>query len=488
MKLKSQIKTYIKYFLFTSLIANVSCEDELEIDIKGVPQVEDFYKTPEEAEFAITSAYSPAREMYGRENFGATMANDFVFGDIGTDDIVKGGARESDGTQLVEKELYNLTTSNAAISPIWKISFKGILYSNLVINNVPNIEFEDEERKKEIIGEAHFLRAYYYYDLVNTFGGVPLIDKFLEFGEYNVPRSTREETFAFIEKDLEKAITDLPSRFDKGADYLGHADKGAALGLMMRVSLYQNKMDQVKKYGEDLFALAYELEDFGTIFQPEGEWGKGSIFEINYAKNSSNIGNRLPHMIAPRSKGGIGFAQISDDLRGAYTSDDPRLEASFYEVTGGFGSGWYNRKYSIKPYSNYVKPTVGGKPNNAHNIRVIRLADAYLMYAEAIYDIDAPMAVNYVNRVRTRARGVEPTTVVPDLDTALSGQPLLDAIYHERRVEFAGEGLRYHDLVRTGRAETLLGGLGFVIGTHEVMPIPLDQVTQSQGVLIQNNY
>jgi hypothetical protein len=96
--------------------------------------------------------------------------------------------------------------------------------------------------------------------------------------------------------------------------------------------------------------------------------------------------------------------------------------------------------------------------------------------------------VDYVNKVRTRARGTALPTVVPDLSLTLSGQPLLDAIYHERRVELAGEGFRFHDLVRTDRANALLSPLGFVQGKHELLPIPVAQVTLSQGVLIQNNY
>ncbi|AWG23306.1 RagB/SusD family nutrient uptake outer membrane protein [Flavobacterium faecale] len=489
MKSYKKIKKSIVVCSVLALGSLVSCNnDYLDVGVYGTPEVDSFYKSPVDAEQGITAAYSPMREQYGRENFLASTASTLLFGDIGTDDLLKGGARSNDGPQLFEKETYALTTSNTAAEAIWKVNFKGVLYANLVLAKVPAVDFTDANRKKEILAEAHFLRAYYYYYLVNTFGGVPLIDKPLEQGAYNVARSSKAETYTFIENDLKAAIADLPSRFAKPATYLGHADKGAALGLMMRVSLYQNKMGQVKTYGEQLFATPYVLADYTTIFRQEGEWNSGSIFEINMSSNASSLGTYITSMMTPRNKGGIGFGQIQPELRNEFEVNDPRLAASFYTVTGNYGTDWYNKKYSWAPYSNYAKPTTGGTGNSANNIRIIRLADAYLMYAEAIYKVDPATAVTYVNKVRKRARGTQPITVVPDLIATLSGDALRDAIYHERRVELAGEGLRFQDLIRTGRAKALLSPLGFVENKNEVMPIPYSQTELSQGVLLQNNY
>ncbi|MCW2118824.1 RagB/SusD family nutrient uptake outer membrane protein [Flavobacterium sp. 7A] len=489
MKLYNIFKRNVKLSSVILILVSASCDkDYLDVGVYGTPEVANFYKTAVDAEQGITGAYSPMREQFGRENFLASTACNLLFGDIGTDDLLKGGARTNDGPQLFEKENYSLTTSNQACEAIWKVNFKGVFYTNLVLNKVPDIVFTDAVRKKEILAEAHFLRAYYYYYLVTTFGGVPLIDTVLKEGDYNIPRATKETIYTFIESDLKAAILDLPSRFTKPATYLGHADKGAALGLMMRVSLYQNKMDQVKTYGDQLFALPYVLTDYATIFRQEGEWNSGSVLEINMSSNSNFLGTWISSMMTPRTKGGIGFGQIQPNLRSEFEINDPRITASFYNVAGGYGTEWYNKKYSWAPYSNYSKPTTGGNGNSANNIRLIRLADAYLMYAEAIYKDDAPTAVIYVNKVRKRARGTQPITVVPDLIPTLNGDALRDAIYHERRVELAGEGLRFQDLIRTGRAKAVLGPLGFVENKNEIMPIPYSQVQLSQGVLLQNNY
>ncbi|WP_233530651.1 RagB/SusD family nutrient uptake outer membrane protein [Gelidibacter salicanalis] len=145
------------------------------------------------------------------------MGTDIIFGEIGTDDLIKGGRNAKNNAPLLEREKWAISTSNNILGPLWSISYKGILFANLVLENVPNITFDDEVRKKEILAEARFLRAYYYSDLVNSFGGVPIIDRPLKINEYNVPRATKEATYKFIEEDLKVAIADLPSRLDKDA-------------------------------------------------------------------------------------------------------------------------------------------------------------------------------------------------------------------------------------------------------------------------------
>ncbi|WPR73146.1 RagB/SusD family nutrient uptake outer membrane protein [Flavobacterium sp. NG2] len=479
----------IRYFSVVLVIGLASCsKDYLEIDAFGSPVVENFYKTPADMEQALTAAYNPMREQY--TSFGQVWSSDLFMGDIGTDDIEKGGLSLADIPFLLQKQEYTLTTNNSYLNFRWDINFRGVLYANLVLDNIDKVTFTDANRKKEIAAEAYFLRAYYNFCLVTFFGGIPLYDKALPYEQANIPRASKADTYAFIEQDLLKAIQDLPSRFTKPSSFQGHADKGAALGYMMRVSLYQNKMDKVKQYGEELFKLPYELVALNTIFQPLGEWSKESIFEINYSSNTSALGTAVPKQMMPRTPDGqgFGFSQIKQNLVDEYESNDPRLSAFIFDDTRVYGTGHYNKKYAWKPFSGYSIPTVGGQLNSDQNVRLIRLADAYLMYAEAIYKDDPATAVQYVNKVRTRARGTALPTVVPDLLLTMNGQPLLNAIYHERRVELAGEGLRFQDLIRTGRAKTILAPLGFVENKNEVMPIPQTQIDLSNKILTQNNY
>ncbi|NIJ43909.1 hypothetical protein FHR24_000348 [Wenyingzhuangia heitensis] len=492
-KIDIRNKRSLSCLVIVLLLTVTSCSDDyLDVDAYGKPVTENFYKTPEDMDQALGAAYYPMSEQY--TSYQQVWSSDLFMGDIGTDDHLKGGLKLGDVPFLLQKQQFNLTPSNPYLEARWRIQFNGILYANLILDKIDAVEFDDAERKKELKAEAYFLRAYYYFYLVNFYGGVPLYDTALSFDEVNLARATEEETYAFIEEDLKKAIQDLPSRFDKGSEYLGHADKGAALGLMMRVSLYQNKMDQVKTYGEQLFMIPYDLVDLTSIFQPEGEWNTESIFEINYSSNTSKLGTSVPKQMMPRTPEdkGFGFSQIKEDLINAYETGDPRLDAYYYSISDSsiYGTGWYNRKYSWAPFSNYQKPTVGGLLNSEENVRVIRLADAYLMYAEAIYTTNPTTAIEYVNRVRTRARenGGAGNLIPADLPLTLTGDTLRDAIYKERRLELAGEGLRFYDLLRTGRASTVLSGLGFQSGKNEVMPIPYSQIQLSKGVLTQNNY
>jgi hypothetical protein len=250
-------------------------------------------------------------------------------------------------------------------------------------------------------------------------------------------------------------------------------------------------MQKVKSTAEQIFAITqYGLTpNFADIFQPTGEWNNESIWEISAGSFADNRGSLMARFISPRNRGGVGFGQIKNDLRAAFAANDPRLNASFYNVTGNpYGTNWYNRKYSYAPFSNYQRATVGAAvPNGPHNFRVVRLADIFLLYAEAVHTSDPLLAIDYVNRIRRRARGNNPSTVVPDLPSNLTGQSLLNAIYLERRLELAGEGHRFFDLIRTGRAASVLGPLGFKTGIHERMPIPELQISLSNGVLVQNN-
>ncbi|WP_025761194.1 RagB/SusD family nutrient uptake outer membrane protein [Dyadobacter tibetensis] len=470
-------------------LGTFSCSDKLELTPYGEPVEQTFYKTEQDAIQAINAAYYPLREL------GQGWRNDLVVGDVGTDDAIKGGVNVEDNGGLLEKETYQLTSANATLAMRWKANYQGIYYANIVLEKIPGINMS-EELKKRILGEAHFLRAFYHFDLVKLYGGVPIGDRTLPIdGKFS--RASREEVYAFVEKDFNSAMDLLPLKSKNTGVNVGRADKGAAIGMMVRVSAYQNKMEKVVQYANALFALGeYRLaDDFGSIYQPTGEWGVGSIFEINYYPSNDpgwlqGQGNLTATAAGPRTIGGWGFGQFKQNLVDEFEEGDPRKEASIYLVGGqAYGTGIFNRKYSYTPYSKYDYAKVGSVPTNGpHNYRVLRLADVYLMYAEANYALgNESVAREYVNKVRTRARGNQPASVLPDIKSTVTGQALLDAIYHERRVELAGEGLRYWDLIRTGRAEKILGPLGFKKGVNEVLPLPISDIILSDGALVQNN-
>ena len=349
------------------------CSDKLDLTPYGQPVEQTFYKTEQDAVQAVNAAYYPMRTI------GQGWQNDLVLGDVGTYDAIKGGLNQEDNSSILEKETYTLTSANSILGVRWKADYQGIYYANIVLTKVPAINM-DANLKKRIIGEAYFLRAFYNFDLVKLFGGVPLADTILSINA-NLPRASKEEIYRAIERDFNLAVENLPVKsLNKGTN-VGRADKGAALGMLVRASAYQNKMPEVKKYAEALFALnEYSLDpDFKNIFQPTGEWGLESIFEINYFPSSepgsrTGQGNLTATAAGPRSIGSWGFGQFKQDLLNTFEPGDPRKDATYYFVGGqSFGTGNFNRKYSYTPYSNYNYATVGAIPTNGpENYRIIR--------------------------------------------------------------------------------------------------------------------
>ncbi|BDD02315.1 RagB/SusD family nutrient uptake outer membrane protein [Persicobacter psychrovividus] len=473
------------YIVLIGLIL-VSCTEALNQKPWGVALEDEFYKTQADAILAIDAAYTPLSWL--QDAFDSNMASL----DCSSDDVFKGGGHAGDQSALTEFSLFRITSSNTIIANRWKNAYQGIFRVNKVLDNIPNIAM-DEDLKSRILGEAHFLRAYFYFELMVQFGGVVKIEKALKPGEYNLSRSTQAEIEAFIEHDLEIAASLLPKKSEYNQDKeLGRATKGAAIAYLIKLNAMKQDWAQVVKDCNRLFNLnEYELvSNYGDIFQPTGEHCKESIFEVNYGENSiAGWGSRNPGSwtavsFTPRTQNGAGFCQVTTELANSYEQGDPRKDLSIYEfVSNDYGTNLYNRKYSCAPYSDYPWP-VNGVSHGGVNTRLVRLADIYLLYAEAEYHLaNEDKAREYVNKVRKRARGGN-NNVLPDITE--TGNSLLTKIYHERRVELAGEGIRFWDLVRTGRAAKVLKDKGFIEGVSELRPLPNKDVQISNGLLVQN--
>lgn len=472
----------------------VACRNDSFLDTTpyGLASDETFFRNEDDALLAINATYFGLRQWC--ENFGG----DYGWGNIGTDDAWKGGASPEDMADLFAKETYQIISTIGAISARWPQSYQGISNANKVIDNVPGIEGMDEALKNRIVGEAYFLRGAYYYDLARLYGGVPIFRENLELTAYlDIPRSSREETWAFAEENFLEALNRLPKKSEYSKDDIGRATKGAALGFLTRMSAIRKDMGKVKQYAEQLFALnEYTIEgvNYTDIWTPEGENGPGSIFEVQIHEAGQGWGPRLGNAsgvaYSPRSGspyGGWGFVMAKQELLDEYEEGDPRFDATLYNVEGqpyaplDGENSWFGRKVAYAPFSAYPAPAAAN--DGGVNWRVIRLAGIYTLYAEALYAAgDEDGAREYINRIRARARG-ENTDILPDVTA--SGPALLEAIYHERRIELALEGVRFDDLVRTGRTD-LLAPMGFDANKHALYPIPQVEIDNYSGKLEQN--
>jgi hypothetical protein len=311
--------------------------------------------------------------------------------------------------------------------------------------------------------------------------------------------------YAQIESDFNAAIPDLPAAPLPAAEG-GRATKGAAIAFLAKTIMWEAGADNNSRMGEAAALLekvntspAYSLQpNFPDIFSPDNKFNSESIFEITHTASQnagwgnwpSFDGNLYVQMVGPRSysgpiywSGGWSFNPVSPVLVAAM-KNDPRYPYtianidSLTKATGGsYVQGYDNTGYFIQKYAplaRYVSKTGQQELNFPNDYIEIRLADTYLLEAEALVrgGGDQGKAAYYLNAVRARV-GLPPEAAT------------LDNIYHERRMELATEGHRWFDLVRTGRAATVLAYKGFKAGVNEVLPIPLADLNNTK--LKQNN-
>lgn len=465
---------------------------------------ENFYRTEADALAAVNAAYAPLQ-------FEISPAGHFrwIWGDIMSDDAIKGGSGDNDANELLQLETFRGPINTENLESEWAADYEGIYRANVVLERVPSIEM-NEALKTRILGEAHFIRAWFFYNLVTMFGGVPLVDHVLAPSEYNLPRAEASEVWALIESDLQTAAASLPLRNGYAAADLGRITKGAAQALLAKSYLWQNKWAEAEIVANEVIqSNQYQLvTNYASIFTEAGENNEESVFEIqymnasggNWGKNNANEGTFTPVFQRARGEfGGFGFNIPTENFVQEFFQEgfeDPRLRSTVFRegdamgdrgiftkaATGGFPFDYYPKKYFT--FRTEEAPFGDPSPNGGANDRVIRFADVLLMHAEAAAKNGNEGAAKVsLNRVRARARG-NTAGILPDITAA--GQALQDAIFRERRLELGLEGHRFFDLVRTGRAQAALGPLGYQDATHRVFPIPQSQIQATNGAIRQN--
>ena len=492
---------YIKisvFVLLTTCLMQSCSKDFLEKNpIIGVTQ-ENFYKTADDAIAGVNAAYATLQ-------FQLSPGGHFrwFWGDIMSDDAIKGGSGDNDVNDLLKLETFQGPVNTTLLEGEWSANYEGIYRANVVLEKVPGIDM-DGKLKARILGEAKFIRAWNYYNLVTIFGGVPLADKVLAPSEYNIPRATAEQIWDFIEKDLKEASADLWKKSDYDPKDLGRITKGSAQALLAKTYLWRKKWAEAKAVTETIissneYTLVPKYED---IFTLDGENNAESIFEIqymnasggNWGRNNANEGTFTNVFTRARGQfGGFGFNIPTQNFVDEFFKEgfeDPRLKSTVFrvgdamgdrgiftiEATGGLPYLYYSKKY----FNNKSEEAPFGDPapNGGSNDRVLRYADVLLMHAESSFQAgDQNAARNSLNKVRARVS-------IPAISS--SGNDLLGAIYRERRLELGLESHRFFDLVRTGQAPAVLGSLGFKAGTNELFPIPQSQILSTNGALTQN--
>jgi hypothetical protein len=443
-----------------------SCENFLEKAPQNDLAAENFYKTEQDALRAVSAAYHHLQRP-GCYNLRLWML------DIVAGNSIVGAGGGTDGLETQQAASFATTAANPGVRDIWEAHYGGVLAANLVIDRVPAIVM-NADTKARIVGEARFLRALYYFNLVRLFGKVPLLITPLKAGDnLNVPRNEVAQVYAQIEEDLGVAEAALPATYS-GSD-VGRATKGAAKGLLAKVYLTQKKWaETVAKIGETRALGVYALrQDFSQNFDYKSENGPESLFEVQYTFDPKNNGfsqeavcSMRSEFMGPRNTGitaccGFGWNLPTAEFVRQFEPGDKRRPATIFLPGDEIPSLNFQYKATMSGTGSNVRKFLVTKNSGAEtsfandplNAIVLRWADVLLMEAEALNELGQTTAAETpLNEVRSRAG----LPAVTGLDPAA----FRDAVLKERRLELAFEGERWFDLVRTGTAIPFLKSLG----------------------------
>ncbi|MBD3661538.1 MAG: RagB/SusD family nutrient uptake outer membrane protein [Arenibacter algicola] len=490
-----------KYFTATviGLLFTLSCDNsgpELINENNIAPET--FFSDAGQVESSVTAVYAnlQTQGLYTRHMF--FMMDNMSHENGGNSQL------EADKREYLQ---FSFNSAHGAIGLYWNSCYKGINKANFVIGNEEKINAIPENKlsqalKNKYIGEAKFLRALYYFFLVTRFGDVPLITTIPD-DIVGYPRSPKEEVYQQIINDLTDASNTLLAKGEETT--LGRATKETALAFLGKVYLFRGEhrlaLDSFEKvYGK------YQLEEnYFDNFKEQTEYGPESIFEVAYDTSiggsgwgDGSSGDRLNEITFRGQEYGFNdwFNVFpSNDLLDEYELGDPRFKDCFYSEGDTFPGGTVrtgtppdpvpdgevyiaqNRRAGWKKYQNYYQ-RAHEETNSGINFKVMRYADVLLMMAECENEVGTQAnAVGYINEVRSR-----PSVMMPQLSTSLSKSEVFDAIVHERKVELAGEQIRFNDLIRWGIAAEFLEGTGFQAGKSELFPIPLSEITSNENI------
>lgn len=415
-----------------------------------------------------------------------------------TPDVEK-GSTPSDGGEVTQFKPLSYTSGSAVITDYYSACYKSIFLSNEALALASALD-ESEPLKNKYAAEALFLRSVMYFRLAQAFGGVSYVDKVLGQTDKTPPRSTREEIWQNIERDLISAIPLLPTRkalVTEGNP--GRATQNAARAVLAKVYMYQKNWSGA--LGITTAIIASDDNSLSTpydqIFTEAFEYGDESVFEVYCEERPIEeiyLGSQFAQIQGIRGipNLGWGFNAPSQVLMDAYEAGDPRKAASVIangDVLDGRAvradaSGY--KFFNKKTYTKLSERGIYGRPAEAQgtwvNIRVIRYADVVLMHAEAALEAgNTTEALAKLEMIRARARGGN-NTILPKITTTDVAE-LRAKIHQERRIELAMEWERFFDLIRWDEAKAIPN---FIVGKHELFPIPQTEIDKSEGVLTQN--
>ena len=480
-----------KYMIFMvgALLGLSGCVD-LDLVPEGSMAPDNFFKSEGDANSAVISVYSGLGSHYIYNQYSEVMNSQ------GTDDAEWGNGRNTSNADKNDLDKFTFSPATKLVYEFWRTQYTVINRCNYAIDNI-SVMGEDRislKKKNQFIAEARFLRALLYFNLVRTYGKVPLVLKeTTSLNDLKVARSSVDSVYSQIISDLEFAELNLPRKGEYASADLGRASKGAAKGLLAKVYLTMKKYDKVVIKTEEVMGMGYQLWDnYADNFDLTKKNGQESIFEIQYKAGTGNPGSSYngyfrPPFVKINGWSGYGDNPVTKNHYDAYKPGDLRRDVNVRlytreEYPNMASSILY--PYYCNKYLDFSKEATVENSGNNYPI---------LMRAEALHALTPGSSEAYecVNKVRRRAFG-KPIDTPSDIDlrTGLSPEEFLDSVLYERRLEFAFEGQRRFDLLRTHKLKEAMEAQNPSIAAaieekHYLLPVP--QLERESNSLLDQN-
>lgn len=512
------MRIFNKILAIALITGLMSCNDDEFLDQKSPDELTSasFWRNAKDAKEGLTAAYS---ELESRSDFWDGWQEGRPVVEYFRSDYSLPGPDAANYAHWMSIFNFNYTNGHIFIKVLWDTNYRGVNFANQVITKVGQMtpdQITDAE-KKQIIGEATFLRGYYHFKLLTLFDQIIIREESPTATTLDKALSTRSEAWAVIINDFKNAATMLSN---KGATEVGRATKGAALAYLGKAYLHkagdatsaessdiQNAIDAFRPVVDGSTGGYSLVSDYFSLFNGENENNSESVFELQFKTGDATSWNatRLHAFIGDWSIGGWGGLEATKALETVMKSEgkiatnglyDNRLYGTLYFRDDYYndaatprmqGYTWdqlmdwqYNSTNAGKVY--YRKWLPNYVWNNSYiglNVTLMRYADVMLMYAEALNEAGSTsQAIPLINEIRSK-HGLMPAI------TATTQEDVRKQIIHERTMELSLESVRFFDLRRWGMLDQAMqaaGRTGFSTADHAYLPVPLSEINNNNEV------
>lgn len=441
------------YIYTLAILSCFACEDELDQFPETGILADNYYTTQDNVESTVTATYNELQALYDYYMI--------LWGEIPSDNAYIQAPNSNGGARPLED--FSWTSTTGFVESIWENAYEGIFYANTVLDVIDNVLYDSESLKNIRIGEMKFIRGFLYEQLTTIYGDVPLVlevdDPTYAFDDVRTPVA---EIYTQIEVDLLDAIALLPK-----TNSAGRADEYAARAILAKHYMRLGDFGKAEAQLEIIVGSEkYDLAPIDGLFGVENEGNDEDVFSIQFASNLDGMseGSRFYYIFTqPDDQGGMGAMAMESSLYNLYGAEDLRRN-----LINESNNVYYINKWTPSPNSN--------REDAGDNHYVVRYADVLLLYAECLNENNkTSLAGTYLDLVRERANlgGT----------TATDQTSMRAAIALERRLELAGEGHRWYDLLRTGTAIQIMNsffqteGRGITVDPIRLQaPIPQAEV------------